>query len=205
MGTVPQRARGEAPARRRTDRRDEILRVAARMFADRGFTGVSIDDLGAAVGLSGPALYRYFPGKESILAQMLVGISERLLDGGTRRVVESPDATAALTELIGFHVDFALDNPDLIAVQFRDLAHLPEAERVRVRRLQSRYVDLWVAALARRDDGIDPDRARASAHAVFGLINSTPHSARLSRPQMAALLRGMATAALAAARADSLS
>ena len=44
---------------------------------------------------------------------------------------------------------------------------------------------------------IDRDEARAAAQATFGLINSTPHSARLSRPDMACLLRDMALAALA--------
>lgn len=197
-------ARPVAPARRRADRREEILRTAAALFAERGFHGVSIDDLGAAVGLSGPALYRYFPGKEAILAEMLVGVSERLLDGGTRRVVDAADPAAAVASLVAFHVDFALDHPDLIAVQFRDLADLPTAQRSRLRRLQGRYVELWVQALCETSPGLPPATARAAAHAAFGLINSTPHSARLSRPQMAALLRGMATAALASASDDQL-
>jgi AcrR family transcriptional regulator len=67
-------------------RREQILAVAAELFAQRGFHGVSIADLGAAVGVSGPALYRHFPGKEALLAEMLVGISEHLLAGGKERV-----------------------------------------------------------------------------------------------------------------------
>ena len=65
----------------RRDRRDEILTAAARLFAASGFHGVSIDDLGAELGFSGPAIYRYFPSKESILGDMLVDISQRLLEG----------------------------------------------------------------------------------------------------------------------------
>ena len=45
-----------------TGRREQILIVAARLFAKHGFHGVSIADLGAAVGVSGPALYRHLPG-----------------------------------------------------------------------------------------------------------------------------------------------
>lgn len=192
------------PARRRADRREEILRTAAALFAERGFHGVSIDDLGAAVGLSGPALYRYFAGKEAILAEMLVGVSERLLDGGTQRVIDAAGPAAALDSLVAFHVDFALDHPDLIAVQFRDLADVPTAERSSVRRLQGRYVELWVQALCGARPGLPPATARAAAHAVLGLINSTPHSARLSRPGMAGLLRAMASAALASVPGDPL-
>ena len=180
----------------RPDRRTEILTKAAELFARSGFHGVSIDDLGAAVGLTGPALYRYFPGKEAILSAMLIDISERLLAGGEQRAAAHKAPLNALSALVDFHVDFALDNTDLINVQMRDLAAMPESEQRTVRRLQAKYVSLWTDALMEVRP-IDRDEARAAAQATFGLINSTPHSARLSRPDMACLLRDMALAALA--------
>lgn len=160
-----------------------------------------MDELGAAAGVSGPALYRYFPGKEAILSAMLVDISERLLAGGRERVESAASPSRALRSLVDFHVDFALDHPDLIDVQARDLDAVPDADRRAVRRLQSQYVTLWVDALVGQRPEMSPERARAAAHAVFGLINSTPHSARLSRPEMAGLLRAMALSALANAPA----
>ncbi|MGA0979503.1 MAG: TetR/AcrR family transcriptional regulator [Candidatus Nanopelagicales bacterium] len=178
----------------RADRREEILAVAAQLFARDGFHGVSIDELGAALGISGPALYRYFPGKESILSAMLVDISQRLLEGGRERA-------DSLDGLIAFHVDFALDHPDLIDVQARDLAAVPEEDRRAVRRYQAQYVDLWVRAVMATRPDLSEERARAAVHAAFGLINSTPPSARLSRPEMTTLLRGMARACLAQAPA----
>lgn len=183
------------------DRRLEILHTASELFARNGFHGVSMDELGAAAGVSGPALYRYFPGKEAILSAMLVDISERLLAGGRERVESTASPSRALRSLVDFHVDFALDHPDLIDVQARDLDAVPDADRRAVRRLQSQYVTLWVDALVGQRPEMSPERARAAAHAVFGLINSTPHSARLSRPEMAGLLRAMALSALANAPA----
>lgn len=177
-------------------RREEILGAASRMFARDGFHGVSIDELGAAVGLSGPALYRYFASKEAILSAMLVDISERLLQGGRERATAEP----ALDHLIDFHVDFALDHPDLIDVQARDLAAMPDEDRRTVRRLQAQYVAIWVSALREVRPELTEEDARAAVHATFGLINSTPHSARLSRPAMAGLLRSMALAGLTEAR-----
>lgn len=183
------------------DRRAEILQTASELFARNGFHGVSMDELGAAAGVSGPALYRYFPGKEAILSAMLVDISERLLGGGRERVESAASPSRALRSLVDFHVDFALDHPDLIDVQARDLDAVPDVDRRAVRRLQSQYVTLWVDALLGQRPEMSPERARAAAHAVFGLINSTPHSARLSRPEMAGLLRAMALSALANAPA----
>src|SRR6476661_9096275 len=182
---------------RRPSRREEILRAAAQLFAERGSRAVGVDDIGAAVGVSGPAIYRHFAGKDAMLAEMLLRISERLLAGGTEVVAAAGDDPAAqLRALIDFQVAFALDNPALITVQDRDLGSLTDDDAAQVRRLQRRYVEIWVAVLARLHPAADADACRARAHAVFGLINSTPHSAgRLDRPAMAALLTAMAQAA----------
>jgi AcrR family transcriptional regulator len=184
----------------RPSRREQILRAAAQLFAERGSRAVGVDDVGAAVGVTGPAIYRHFASKDAMLAEMLVRISERLLAGGSERVAEAgDDAHGQLRALIAFQVDFALDNPALITVQDRDLVNVADADAAQVRRLQRRYVEVWVAVLARLHPGADAGACRARAHAVFGLINSTPHSAgRLSRPAMAALLSGMAWAAATA-------
>jgi AcrR family transcriptional regulator len=177
-------------------RREQILAAAAELFARHGFHGVGIDDIGAAVGISGPALYRHFRSKDAMLGEMLTSISEVLLEGGQARAQRHRDAADLLAELVRFQVDFALDNPALITVQERNLGNLTDPDRRRVRALQRRYVEVWVQAIRDVVDGIDEPSARAAAHAVFGLINSTPHSRHLDRGQMAALLRGMAISAL---------
>jgi len=177
-------------------RREQILRIAAELFAQRGFHGVSINDIGAAVGISGPALYRHFAAKEAVLGEMLVGISRTLLDEAQRRVATTSGGTDTLAALVDWHVDFAVSRPALISVQNRDLDSLAEADRREVQQLQRRYVDLWVAAIRDAVPGVDEPHARSAAHAVFGLVNSTPHSARIDRDAMTALLRRMAMAAL---------
>ncbi|NUS65321.1 MAG: TetR/AcrR family transcriptional regulator [Saccharothrix sp.] len=192
MGGVP-----AEPAKQ--TRRDQILAAAAELFARHGFHGVGIDDIGAAVGISGPALYRHFRSKDAMLGEMLTSISERLLDGGLNRVAASGDPAHTLRELIRWHVDFALDDPALITVQIRNLANLTDPDRRRVRALQRRYVEVWVETIRKTTPEVDEPTARAAAHAVFGLINSTPHSAHLDRDQMAALLSQMALASLSGA------
>ncbi|MBV8931247.1 MAG: TetR/AcrR family transcriptional regulator [Kutzneria sp.] len=180
-------------------RRDQILAAAAELFARHGYHGVGINDIGAAVGISGPALYRHFRGKDAMLGEMLTSISEVLLAGAMSRVGTTGDANSAVEALIQWQVDFALDNPALITVQERDLGNLAEPDRQRVRALQRRYVEVWVDAIRRAVPAIEVPTARAAAHAVFGLINSTPHSAHLDRRQMTELLAAMAFAAVTAA------
>ena len=158
--------------------RDVMLREAARLFAERGFRGTSVADIGTACGISGPAIYKHFPSKDALLARLLVDISEQLVEGGRSVVDGSPDAAAALAALVEFHTDFALAEPDVIRVQDRDLASLNEHDRTVVRRLQRIYVELWTDVLRELDPGLTREVARMRAHAVFGLLNSTPHSAR---------------------------
>ena len=54
-------------ATQKANRRAELMASAARLFAERGFAAVSTADLGDAVGMSGPALYRHFASKEALL------------------------------------------------------------------------------------------------------------------------------------------
>lgn len=177
-------------------RRQQILETAAELFAARGFHGVSVADLGAAVGISGPGLYKHFTGKDAVLAEMLVSISEELLTVGRQRVAEAPDPEAALDALVDWHVEFALRHRPLIVVQDRDWESLPETDRERVRALQREYVELWADRLRAVHGDLEPDRARAMAHAAFGLINSTPHSGLLPDGDMSLLLREMALRSL---------
>ncbi len=188
-------------SRAKADRRQALLVAAASLFARSGFNGVSIEDLGAAVGVSGPAVYRHFSGKQAVLAALLVGASQNLVTGGQAVVDEAPDAAAALRSLVRFHVNFALSDPDVIRVQDRDLDSLADPERHQVRALQRAYVELWVDVLSRVYPTVDSALLRIRAHATFGLINSTPHSARASpRGSVRTLLEEMALTALTPAQ-----
>jgi AcrR family transcriptional regulator len=181
-------------------RRAEILAAGAELIARRGYHGVSIGDLGRAVGLTGPALYRHFRGKDAMLAEMLLDISRRLREEGARRVAAAAGARAALDALLGWHLEFSLGNPALIIVQERELDNVPEPERREIRWMQRAYVEEWVGVLRGLRPELPQERARAAVHAMFGLLNSTPHSAAgLDRAQMTEMLRTMAAAALAAA------
>src|SRR5215469_10341374 len=117
-----QPGQADAPNRRsqlKSDRRLQLLSAAERLIAERGFLAVRLEDIGAAAGVSGPAIYRHFPNKESLLVELLVGISTRLLAGARDVTAREAEAAATLDGLIDFHLDFALGEPDLIRIQDR--------------------------------------------------------------------------------------
>ncbi|MFB7930955.1 MULTISPECIES: SACE_7040 family transcriptional regulator [unclassified Streptomyces] len=195
----------------RTDaptRREQILKEAARLFAERGFHGVGVDEIGAAVGISGPGLYRHFAGKDAMLAELLVGISGQLLTGAKRRLSEAEadggvGAGVVLDSLIEGHIDFALDDRPLITLHDRELDRLRDSDRKMVRQLQRQYVELWVGVVREVYPGLAEPAARSAVHSVFGLLNSTPHLGRAGalagRGAVAELLHRMARGAFAAA------
>ncbi|MEU2899233.1 TetR/AcrR family transcriptional regulator [Streptomyces sp. NPDC088106] len=195
----------------RTDaptRREQILKEAARLFAERGFHGVGVDEIGAAVGISGPGLYRHFAGKDAMLAELLVGISGQLLTGARQRLKEAgetPAPEAVLDSLIEGHIDFALDDRPLITLHDRELDRLRDSDRKLVRQLQRQYVELWVGVVRELYPELAEPGARSAVHSVFGLLNSTPHLTRPGslpgRTGTAELLHRMARGAFAAAGA----
>jgi AcrR family transcriptional regulator len=190
-------------SRAKESRRQALLQAAAALFAAEGFNRVSLEDLGAAAGVSGPAVYRHFAGKQAVLGAMLLSVSQDLLDGGRAVVAGAGTAETALAGLVEFHVDFALSHPDVIRVQDQDFSNLADEDQAEVRTLQRNYVELWVDVLSGLHPDTDPAELRMRAHATFGLINSTPHSVRTQGRRMALkrarpLLEGMALAALTA-------
>lgn len=200
---------GDEPANRRSrlksDRRTQLIAAAGRLFAQRGYLAVRLEDIGAAAGVSGPAIYRHFTGKEALLVELLVGISTRLLAGARAVEAGGHSPQEVLDGLVDFHLDFALGEPDLIRIQDRDLAHLPDGAQRQVRSAQRQYVEVWVSVLRALHAGLAETDARLMAHASFGLLNSTPHSmkstgAKSAGPERSrAVLRSMTISALGAA------
>ncbi len=195
--SAPAPTLGTSRERAKAHRRSALLHAAADLFAARGFARVSLEDLGAAAGVSGPAVYRHFASKQAVLAALLIDVSRELLAGAVAVVESSAPDDDKLSELVAFHVEFALTNADVIVVQDRDLDSLAPDDLATVRQLQRGYIDNWVAVLASLNPDVPVAELRIRARATFGLINSTPHSARTSpSASVRTLLESMALAAL---------
>ncbi len=86
-------------------------------------------------------------------------------------------------------------------MQDREFTSRPDEGQREVRVTQRRYVEIWVEALRRIDPALPESDARTMAHATFGLINSTPHSADPRSPEHP---RGAATHGTGSSRRDPL-
>jgi AcrR family transcriptional regulator len=72
----------------------EIARVALRLFGERGFDDVTVDEIAAAVGISSRTFFRYFPTKDEVVLQYQRRIQERLVEAFAARPADEPPITA---------------------------------------------------------------------------------------------------------------
>ncbi|WP_436776575.1 TetR/AcrR family transcriptional regulator [Yinghuangia sp. YIM S09857] len=192
-------ASGSAHGRRR---RALILTQAAALFAERGFHAVGMDDIGAAAGVTGAAVYRHFANKPALLVGLFDQVTEQLLDGA--RAIVDPDPTAGadlhgedgptvLERLVGAHVGFALAERSLIKVYAQEAHNLPDAARSRLRRVQRLYAEEFVHVVVDLRGDLTDTQARVLVHAAFGLMNSVAdHDSGIPADQAAAILRDAA-------------
>jgi AcrR family transcriptional regulator len=182
--------------RRGRERREAVLDAAAELFLRHGFHGTSIDDIGAAAGITGPGVYRHVASKDALLMAVLDRLWEALKPA-VRAAGQAPPEDA-LGLLLDAHIGLALDQPAALTLLIREQRHLPADYLANARRNHRRYVDAWVGPLCTLAPGLDRATARATALAVHGLVDS----ARLEPGILAsdahrALLRNLAMAAIA--------
>jgi hypothetical protein len=118
-------------SRAKESRRQALLSAAATLFAVNGFNRVSLEDLGAAAGVSGPAVYRHFPESRPCWARCCSPSARTCSTAAATWWPTPPIPPRHSTGLVQFHVDFALSNPDVIRVQDRDFSNLTGEDQAR--------------------------------------------------------------------------
>lgn len=151
------------------DRDRRILDAAAELFYEKGFHGTSVDELGTRAGVSGPAVYRHFAGKDEILAALFDEAMDILLVA-VQPVHEG--AAADLERLIRHHVLFAVDNRHLVNVSQREDRSLGQPFKRRVDRRRKRYVEGWEAAVSRYLPEASGTQVSVATQTCLGMIFS---------------------------------
>ncbi len=186
---------------RTQSRRETILTEATRLFATNGFAGVSTDDIGASVGISGPSLYNHFPAKSDILAAAMFRGDEWLRMDMHRAFATASDARDGLTRLLASYCSFVFDNPHLVQVLVSESGHLPEPERHRARAAQYAYIAEWVTLLRKVHPEWDTVHARIRVQAVQTMMNNislSPHLRRFANTESVLVTIGAEVLAISA-------
>jgi AcrR family transcriptional regulator len=177
-------------------RKPEILEAALDLFHQKGFHQVGMDEIGAAVGVTGPAIYSHFPSKTSLLVAIFDRTADELYNLGPD-VSEAEGPADGLRRLVVHHVDFALKSRALISIWIRDTKSLPDVEQERVRELQRQYRDVWVNKLRELHTDMGHPEALSVVQGVFNLIGSVAfYEPKLGREALRRLLERKATALL---------
>ena len=173
----------------------QILRVAERLFFERGYGAVGVDLVGAEAGVTGPAIYSHFRGKADILAALFDEAMDRMLAlAGPVR----DDPVDELRHLIESTAEFALEKRQLLTVYLHEDRALEDEARRRFRRRQRAFVERWVDALEQVRLDQTRQELTSVAHAVIGMLMSvtTWPRAALRTEQLEELLAELALSAL---------
>jgi AcrR family transcriptional regulator len=185
--------------KRRPHRRDEILTAATRLFHEKGYHATGMDDIGAAAGITGPAIYRHFKSKEDILETLLTERSSAVVDRASQIVSEAKTPAAALDGLIKLYVETLLDNPALGHVGLFERRTLRPEVRAVVERAERHYFEDWVHALTQVRPELSDTEARVVIQALTGLgLLAATYRSGLEREMLEPLITSMMTKAASA-------
>jgi len=183
---APAAATGLSPQ----SRHESILAAATRLFYERGYKSVTMDDIGSEVGITSTAVYKYFDSKAELLSATIARASEPLQLGLSRALAAASTPSEGLHNALDAYIDFALVHHDLVGILVSEVTNLPDAQRHGVRRAQHDYVAEWVRLLIGSRPELKLDQARYVVQAVLTLVNdATRTAAMLERPSLAADLR----------------
>ncbi len=175
------RPRKTADERDDGNRRQDLLRAAARLFRQQGFAATSTRDIAAAAGMRSGSPFYHFENKEALLAAVMLEGMQRAT-GRQAGAMHTAAAAAAgqtlsarecLRVLVRNHLEVLLGaESDFIPVMLYEWRSLSEVQRQAVNELRLEYEAVWVPVLqALHDSGElqgDPSLARLM---IFGALN----------------------------------
>ncbi len=155
-------------------RRENLLAVAARVFAARGYDRTTMRDLSRASQMSLAGMYYYVRGKEDLLFEIQRGCFERVREGAERAIAEGAGPVERLQGFIRHHVQFFATHMDEMKVLSHEAESLTGERLEEVRRLKRAYVDLCEDLLARlggTNGGGERVNRHVATYALFGMMN----------------------------------
>jgi AcrR family transcriptional regulator len=152
-------------------RRTQLLAVALRVFAERGYHPTSMNDLAEAAGVTKPVLYQHFRSKRALYLELLEDVGGRLRE----EIDKATTAAETPREQVhaGFLAYFRFVAEQQLAFQllFGGGARRDEEFADAVRSVELSIADSIAALIV--VEGLDDDRRRLLAHGIVGLAEGT--------------------------------
>ncbi|WP_280297118.1 TetR/AcrR family transcriptional regulator [Nocardia abscessus] len=162
-------------------RSERMLAEAARLFSTRGYAAVGIEDIGAAVGVTGPALYHHFSSKAELLDQIVRRQDEWLRLLLARAIAEGRSAEESMRSLMRSFAQLGVDEPDLLAITVSETRHLPGEAVQRYRRVRLDGIAQWARMLQAVRPDLSAPAARVLSRAVTTVVIDAVRNPRFRR------------------------
>ncbi len=180
--------------------RDDVVRAAARLFAERGYHGTSMRDLGAELGLFGSSLYSHVGSKQELLVEVVAAGAQLFQESAARAEEVDGGAEVRLKALVSGHLDVVLDNLDEVRTFLNEASALEPDYRDRVIAARDRYEDSFRQVLQQGiEQGVFRRTVDPKLDAIFilSILNAVE---RWFRPDGALDRRGLADEMIAFVR-----
>ena len=153
------------------DRRVAIRLAALRLFATQGYRATTMADIGAAVGMRGPSLYKHVASKQELLAEIMISTMERLIEGTREATASTDDVREQLRRAVEAHVRYHARCRLEAFVGNREIGNLEQPDRDRVLRRRGEYERGFRRLIERgADEGVFAVRsARLASYSILDM------------------------------------
>jgi AcrR family transcriptional regulator len=155
----------------RSSRRRLLLSTATRLFAEHGYAAVTMEDIGAAVGIAGPSVYNHFTSKQELLTAAITRGTSWLEMELERMLATTSTVHDALDALLCSYIGFAQGHNGFVDLLISEVDHLATLDRHRVRQTQHEYVSEWAALLREARPELDAVGSRVLVQATLTAAN----------------------------------
>jgi AcrR family transcriptional regulator len=163
--TRPRRMAGVDPSKY-----EALLTESVRLFNRKGYRDTTMDEIGSAVGMPTSGIYRYFSGKNDILAAIYRRAADRLSSEASSILGSVTDPEEALTGLVDAYVKRSFDHPELAYVYYTERLNMAPADQKILRNLQRATVESWVRLVTAIRSDWTMGQARFAVHAAMAVV-----------------------------------
>ena len=167
------------------------MTAATELFRERGFRETSLGDIGAAAGVSGPAIYRYFDSKGELLSVLIEEAAVTWRETVDNVLNEDTAPTVTLERLIDAAIVLQLRNGNLRDVFVKEYRSLDDEARRRVARIERVRMAEWVHLLCEVQPSLTDEEARAAVTMVDGMLRSITSLSGIEEEQLARVMKDM--------------